>query len=292
LDTHAKTSESGSGVIDLRQFLATRRGQPQDPAKRVCATFPLARPLFSAKPKDFERRLKNYILRWTSTLNSSITSYDQFTDADRSHVTIPSGTLHRHKTLQLQYTTYDMRRCEERLYQRLHPDVMVLSDDDEHPYIYGRIIDIFHMEVRNDALDSILQAMDSEPARLEVAWVRWFKLLAPDGSPGFHSLRHPPVAFYPGNDPDAFGFIHPDEIIRQVHMIPHFKHGQTQGDLGGSLSGRPENGTDDWKQYCINMYDAHYLCCVEAHPPIQTSRQGHVHEVSRRGGRPPIYAPL
>lgn len=148
-----------------------------------------------------------------------------------------------------------MRKCEDKLYQRLYPDVMVLSDDDEHPYLYGRIIDIFHADVSNNASNSMLQAAGNTVARLEMVWVRWLKFLKPDGPSGFHSLRRPSVAFYPGDDPDAFGFIHPDEILRAVHLIPHFKLGRTRDYLKGPTRGRPADEMDDWVQFSVNMYD-------------------------------------
>jgi len=83
------------------------------------------------------KNLKNYVLRWTSRPDPNITSYAHFTDEHRQHIKIVSDTIFRHKTLQLMYTTYDMQEDHDRIYQRLHPDIMVLSDDEEHPYLYS-----------------------------------------------------------------------------------------------------------------------------------------------------------
>lgn len=177
------------------------------------------------------RKLKDYLLRWTSMPNPNITSYDQFTEADRSHITVVSNTIYRHKSLHLKYTTYDMLEGQDKIYQRRYPDVMVLSDDQEHPYMYGRILDLFHVKVRNTGPNSLLLHEDEAPI-VQMAWVRWFKS---DGPSGFHSLRYPSISFYKGHEPDAFGFIHPDNIIRAVHLIPSFGSGQTKEYVGGAI---------------------------------------------------------
>ena len=102
-------SEDSNNCINLTTFTAAFRDATPDPAKKVGngnITFHADAETFV---KDFVKKLKNYILRWTSQLHESITSYDHFTDEDRCHVKIMSNALYRHKTLQLTYTTYDMR---------------------------------------------------------------------------------------------------------------------------------------------------------------------------------------
>ena len=122
----------------------------------------------------------------------NITSYEHFTDDHRGHIKIVSNTLYRHKTLELSYTTYDMQDDKDKLYQRLQPDIMVLSDDEEHPYMYGRVIDLFHVNVTNNGPNSLLPI--NETAMLQMAWVHWFKLDTSQGASGFHSLRYPTVS--------------------------------------------------------------------------------------------------
>jgi len=198
------------------------------------------------------KKLKNYILRWTSKPDPNITSYAHFTDEHRRHIKIISDTIYRHKTLQLTYTTYDMQEGRDRIYQRRYPDVMVLSDDEEHPHLYGRVLDFFHVNVTNDSPDTLLPS-DSNPAVLQMAWVRWFKLNTSPGPSGFRSLRYPSVSFYEAQEADAFGFIHPDEIIRAVHLIPAFKLGRTGDYLTNPSKGRPEAEVDDWRAFNVNM---------------------------------------
>jgi hypothetical protein len=265
-------SEGLNDGLNLSRFLAVPRGAPLDPAKEV-------RERQSKIPhpnnamclflfQGFTQKLKNYLLRWTSMPNPNITSYDHFTEEDRAHITIISNTLYRHKTLQLKYTTYDMLEGQDRIYQRRYPDIMVLSDDEEHPYMYGRVLDFFHVNVRNNGPDSLLPLASDAPM-VQMAWVRWFKL---DGPSGFHSLRYPSVSFYEGHDPDAFGFIHPDEIIRAVHLIPSFKAGQTTEYLDVLSRARPEVEGQDWQHFEVNMYvwklPQHHTHTYTCHPGL------------------------
>jgi hypothetical protein len=203
--------------------------------------------------KDFAKRLKDYAVRWTSnlTLMPGVTSYEDFTDAQRAHIDIVSNALYRHKTLQLRYTTYDMQGDKDTMRQTKYPGIMVLSDDEEHPYLYGSVIDIFHINVRNSGPCTLLT--DGAEATLPMVWVRWFQCDRSQGPPGFHSLRHPSVSFCNSDEPDAFGLIHPDEIVRAVHLIPRFQLGRTDEYLSVPSRGRPATEKSDWKHYSINM---------------------------------------
>ena len=145
-----------------------------------------------------------------------------------------------------------MREDQDKIYQQRFPDVMVLSDDQEHPYLYGRVLDFFHVIAMNDGPSTLLQ--DNGSATLQMAWVCWFKLNIPVGPSGFHSLRYPSVSFGESNDPEAFGLVHPEEIIRAIHLIPAFKSGCTAEYLEGPTKGRPESEHDDWRHYNINMW--------------------------------------
>lgn len=161
--------------------------------------------------------------------------------------------IYKHKILELTYITYDMRTERQTLFQHHSPDIMVLSDDEKTPYLYGRVLDFFHMNVANSNPSTLLPP-NAQPV-LPVVWVRWFKPDEPQGPLGFHSLRYPSVSFYNSDSPDAFGFVHPDEIIRGVHLIPHFKFGCTTEYLNGPSKARPdpESQGEDWKHFNVNM---------------------------------------
>ena len=180
-----------------------------------------------------------------------VESYEHFTNDDRRHISVVSNTLYRHKTLQVTHTTYDMQEGSDRILQRKYPGIMVLSDNEEHPYLYGQVLDLFHIGVRNNGPYTLLH--NGSEAILPIVWIRWFKVDGTDGQQGFHSLRYPSVSFCQGDEPDAFGLIHPDEIVRAVHLIPQFKYGHTNEYLSGNSKARPEAESSDWKHFNVNM---------------------------------------
>jgi len=73
-----------------------------------------------------------------------------FSDEDRNQVTIVNNRLHEHSILQINYTTYDVRREQDSINPRTHADVLMLlheDDDNRHPYWYACVIKIFHLDV-------------------------------------------------------------------------------------------------------------------------------------------------
>ena len=64
---------------------------------------------------------------------------------------------------------------------------------------------------------------------------------------------HPSVSFCRAKEHDAFGLIHPDEIIRMVHLIPRFKLLRTVEFLAGPTAARPKGEEDDWRGFSVNM---------------------------------------
>jgi len=143
-----------------------------------------------------------------------------------------------------------MQGDEDRIYTKHHPNIMVLSDDDEHPYSYGHVLDLFHIGVMNNGPNSILTD-GTRVATLEMVWVHWYTLSKPQGPSGFHSLRYPSVSLCDSNDSDAFGLIHPDDIVRCVHIIRDFNYGNAAESSGPASDKGQEVDT---AQFCVNMY--------------------------------------
>ena len=252
-DERHKMSEDSSDPVTLAEFITTPHGGRADPAKIVCILCLLIASATQGVTQDFVKNLRNYALRWTSNLSMlpGVESYEHFTETDRDHINIMSNTLYQHKTLHLSYTGYDMQEDTELLRQRRYPGIMVLSDDEEHPYLYGRVLGLFHIRVKNSGPCTLLH--NGSEAVLPILWIRWFKLDTTQEQPGFHSLRYPSVSYCKSDEPDAFGLIHPDEIIRPIHLIPRFKFGHTSEYLDGYSMGRPEGEDSDWKHFSINM---------------------------------------
>jgi hypothetical protein len=200
--------------------------------------------------QDFLPRLKDHLL--SRILNRPFDG-DQpaFSDEDRSSITFVNNRLYKHKVLRVNYTTYDLRRCQDSMNPRTHADIMVLSHEDEedeskrHPYWYARVIGIFHANVRHVGPNST----SSEPQKMEFLWVRWFGRDLTYRA-GWRAKRLHRLGF---DEQDPFGFLDPNVVIRGVHLIPAFAHGRTSEKLPPSIARQPSENDEDWIYYYVAM---------------------------------------
>ena len=206
--------------------------------------------------QNFLQKLKNHLLTRLRGLE-----YDgdeqEYSAAERNQVIIKeNGTIYRHKTLRINYTTYDMRRNQDSLNIRNNADFMVLGCENEenpdaHPYWYGRIIEIFHANIDYRGLGSRL----SDSQEMEFLWVRWFgQDRSNDYHGGWRSRCLPRIGFVDCEDVLAFGFLNPALVIRAVHLIPCFDSGRTKLHLPRrSICRLAEEKDEDWDMYYVNM---------------------------------------
>lgn len=68
---------------------------------------------------------------------------------------------------------------------------------------------------------------------------------------GWNKRRLHRVGFVDSEDPAAFGFLDPDQVIHGVHLIPVFAHGRTQDLLPGPSIARKIQSEDDadWRYF-------------------------------------------
>ena len=84
---------------------------------------------------------------------------DKYSHRELAEVQIINNRIYEHNTLRIHYTTYDMRQGQDSINPCTHPDIMMLSSEDEglpdgaapHPYLYARVIGIYHAEVRHES---------------------------------------------------------------------------------------------------------------------------------------------
>jgi hypothetical protein len=158
--------------------------------------------------------------------------------------------MYLHNILRINYTTYDVRRKQDTINPNTtHCDVMVLAnndDDSDHPFLYARIIGIFHV----NAVYTGGPIVTYRPRKVEVLWVRWFEcdLHAQAGS--WSDSRLDRLHFPPMAGEAAFGFLDPAHVLRGCHVIPAFSANRryTEG-RGISLCARDAG---DWKSYYLN----------------------------------------
>jgi hypothetical protein len=129
---------------------------------------------------------------------------------------------------------------------------LAAEDDATHPFSYAQIVGIFHADVMNTALGA---AAKIQP--LEFLWIRRYRI-DKNFRAGFKRKRLHRLEFLPQSDPDAFGFLDPDEIIRGSHIVPAFARGRTTELLSsGSIGRLPREGLtkdQDWRYYYVNLY--------------------------------------
>ncbi|KAG2150800.1 hypothetical protein DEU56DRAFT_688426, partial [Suillus clintonianus] len=134
-----------------------------------------------------------------------------------------------------------------------------------HPYWYARIIGVFHALIIHTGEHS----KSSEPQQMDFLWVQWF-----GRDPG--TERHPyaagwkvkrleRVGFIPSDDPGAFGFLDPQQVIhynqsellyphRGIHLIPAFDYGHTHALLPPSIARPTHDNNEDWTFFYVNMF--------------------------------------
>ncbi|KAI0349313.1 hypothetical protein OH77DRAFT_1507530 [Trametes cingulata] len=180
-----------------------------------------------------------------------------FSNAQCNGLEIQGDRIYRHKILRVNYTTYDMRRDQDTINPRTHPDIMMLAspgENDAHPYLYARVIGIFHAQVRYTGPGASRRLRQWQ--RVEFLWVRWFDLDA-DYASGFQERRLPRVRFVDatatGTTP--FGFVDPSDVLRASHLMPAFAYGTTTDLLGPSGLGRTScDNNEDYKYYYVGMF--------------------------------------
>jgi hypothetical protein len=157
--------------------------------------------------------------------------------------------------MRVNFTTYDMRRDQDTINPRTHPNVMVLSPEtapNSHPFWYARVLGIFHLEV----IHSGLKSRNGGTQHMEFLWVRWYGT-EPGCRSGFKAARLPKIGFVPDSDDYAFGFLDPSLVLRGCHIVPAFAGGRTDSLLsllpGQVTSARDKDETDDWINFYVIM---------------------------------------
>lgn len=181
------------------------------------------------------------------------------TQIPQNFIVIKDNRVFKHKLARFYHTTYDVRRSEDIINPRTsHCNIMLLSNlklnaNDQnsldglatHPFLYGRVIGIYHVNVVY-----IGPGMkDYKPIRFDFLHVRWFQVDTAQ-TQGWTSLRLDCLSFPPMAGLDSFSFVDPTLVLRSCHLIPAFSLGKRYPD-GIGLSAMSRDSTD-WKHYYVN----------------------------------------
>lgn len=196
--------------------------------------------------------MKNHVLSRLHG-NSRAGEETDFSIEERNKLFFQHERIYRHSVLRINFTTYDVGREQDIVNpQTSKCFIMLYSNEDEkdssqpkHPFWYAEVLGIFHANVRQDTPDGFT------PYKLiDFLWVRWLGL-----DPKFQGKSKVGeldcVGYISSDDPEAFGFLDPDCVIRVAHLIPVFKHGRTINLCPPSVTRDPEG---DWEYFYVNRY--------------------------------------
>ena len=182
----------------------------------------------------------------------------------KEQVYIAADHLYKHNLMHINYTTYDVRRAQDIVNpSTFHCNIMLLADHapsnavsshSRHPYIYARVLGIFHVNATYVGPGMA----DYHSRRIDVLWARWYQHL--EESAGWDTATLDRVCFPPMADEHAFGFIDPDDVLRGCHIVPQFSRGLRYPD-GAGIS-RCAQDASDWHFYYVKR------CVHLSHKPL------------------------
>lgn len=249
-EAHYVMASSQNQPVNVTQFLSDLGDDPAIKVNTMIFHQHLSIRLIWTFIQDFLPKLKQHIL-WRITNPESISTNGEhsFSREDYEQIHIAKDQFFEHKTLRINYTTYDLRRVQDSLSATNHADIICLSRDEEadHPFEYARILRLFHVVATHQ-----VPGGSSMPLSFNILFVRRYRI-DPTYHAGFKQKRLHRIQFLPQDDSDAFGFIDPDNVIRAAHLIPGFRYGSTNTLLQGISIARAPDEDDDWLYFHINM---------------------------------------
>ncbi|TFK79623.1 hypothetical protein K466DRAFT_505253, partial [Polyporus arcularius HHB13444] len=178
-----------------------------------------------------------------------------FSRAQRNGIRILDDKMFSHNIMRCNYNTYDMRRDQDSINPRTHPDIVLPDDNPQHPFAYARVIKIFHADVCYVGPGATEASRRWRPEY--VLWVRWFELDTSYAS-GFQHRRLPRLQFIDDDHPSLmpFGFVDPSSVLRAAYLMPAFNHGETKHFLSrpSPLARQPSDNDADFMYYHVCMF--------------------------------------
>ncbi|SJL02914.1 uncharacterized protein ARMOST_06255 [Armillaria ostoyae] len=117
---------------------------------------------------NFTQKLKDHLL------SQILDSDNVFMDLDQQNLIIVNNRLYSHQIFRINYTIYDAHQDQDSINPHTHSDIMALSplpqadpDHNSHPYLYARVIGIFHVMVHHVGPKSL----DHTAKTIQFLWV-------------------------------------------------------------------------------------------------------------------------
>ncbi|KAI0822396.1 hypothetical protein BC628DRAFT_1317041, partial [Trametes gibbosa] len=178
---------------------------------------------------NFVIRLKDHIvLRLSGRHDNDSDSSTPASEEQRRTILFEHNCLYCHQTMQVNFTTYDVRRAQDMVHIGTdHCHMMVQANEDQSDltdfngrssvsgesasdptlFWYAQVLGIYHVNV----LDT-RKARTTSPERLEFLHIRWFGR-DPDWRCGWQAKRLERIGFVPESDGSAFDFLDPANVI-------------------------------------------------------------------------------
>jgi hypothetical protein len=238
---HYSVAKRDRDHVDLYALAEQHMG---DPALKVSGAHPTSRCSTLTRFQDFVIKLKDHLL--ARVLNKQ---YDDepptFTSKDRNELYITNNRLEARYTMNIYYTTYDLRRGRDTVNMKNRSHVMTLSQDGIHPYAYARVLGIYRLDILHGPTMP-------DTTKMDVLWVRWFKIDETHRA-GWKAKRLYRIKFVPSLEDGGFGFLDPNDIIRGAHLIPGFHHGHRSPSSTNPSSIWDHEKESDWQNYYVNQ---------------------------------------
>ncbi|QRV91939.1 hypothetical protein RhiJN_19957 [Ceratobasidium sp. AG-Ba] len=240
--------EAVSSLVDGRPYFIGQKERSEDTVSNIAAW--VSDQHAEPSVKFFLLQLKQHLLgRVLGTPDRQ-----EFTTTDLAKIDFYKQRMYRHKTLRINYTSYDVLRQQDILNPSTPNCFVVLAnapdrEPDEHPFIYAKVLGVYHTNVIYAG---------RPPRRMDFVHVRW--MYYDENRPGGWKLNRLDRLAYQGCNVDtdildAFGFVDPSNIVRATHLIPDFVSGTTKAYLNIPLSVSHDDAVyGDWNGYYVNRF--------------------------------------
>ncbi|KAG8898963.1 hypothetical protein FRC00_002093 [Tulasnella sp. 408] len=224
-----RDEEGGVGPLDRRYYIAAK-------GDGILLSKLLQQTRDDCAFTYFHEQLLDHIL---ARLRGQPYSWDDliFTASEYMDVDLQKDRIYTHGSARFNYTTYDIRRCQDTIKPALHFSssgvarsastarchIMMVADEDDgrgqHPYWYAKVLGVFHCQVR------LRSTLHDDYRRMDILWIRWL-----------------------GVDPDRRG----GGKIRRLNRVG-FSEG-TRDDLLTGKSSVSDLDGEDYKYYSIMRF--------------------------------------
>ncbi|KAG9089568.1 hypothetical protein FRC06_001484 [Ceratobasidium sp. 370] len=181
----------------------------------------------ASQAQDHAIKLKRHLL----TQIQDVPASTSFTEAELAQLSVHRGRMYQHRTLRVNYTSYDVLRQQDTLNSKTPSCFVMLPTELEaqaeaHPFLYAKVLGVYHTNITYSS---------RPPKRMDFVHVQWL--------------------YYDYERPDAFDFVDPGNIMRVTHLIPDFNTNTTKSYLSQNASiAYDDKDFGDWMGYFVNRF--------------------------------------